>query len=227
MKAVPKAQSIDAEVEAYLKLPYRRMLVPSKNGSWFAGVPELPGCVTSADDATKAFAQLDEAMSLWIQFRLERGQPIPPPAGDTQFSGRFLVRSTGLLHRALVERAEAEGVSLNQLAVTMLSYELGLGADVVSRPHVSAPSGKRNGIASVRSRRKKRTRQDTCRARQLTAPYVNGSSYARAPKYDGSVQGYFEDSVEYEQLRSAVSEPRRRALGHDFQRRLASAPRYA
>jgi predicted HicB family RNase H-like nuclease len=41
-----------------------------------------------------------------------------------EYSGRVLVRMPKTLHRQLIERAEAEGVSANQLAVALLAKHL-------------------------------------------------------------------------------------------------------
>ena len=42
-------------------------------------------------------------------------EAIPEPLGERRYSGKFNVRTTPSLHRELVIRAVAEGVSLNAL----------------------------------------------------------------------------------------------------------------
>ena len=51
-----------------------------------------------------------------------RRRPGRPAAG---YNGRILVRVPNSMHREMVERAEKEGVSLNQLVLTYLSRGLG------------------------------------------------------------------------------------------------------
>ena len=64
-------------------------------------------------------------------------EPEPPrrrpgrPA--TGYNGRILVRVPKSMHREMVERAEAEGVSLNQLVLALLSRGLGQ-ADLTPPP---------------------------------------------------------------------------------------------
>jgi len=112
-------------VEEYLRLPYTIQLRQYEDGTFFADVAELPGCMTEADTAEEAVEMIREAMAGWIEVALSEGLPIPEPAGEPEYSGRFLVRTPRSLHRDLVRRARAEGASLNQFVVTTLSRALG------------------------------------------------------------------------------------------------------
>ena len=53
------------------------------------------------------------------------GQAIPEPAPKEEYSGKFVVRLPRSLHRQLVESAEREGVSLNQLVNVALAQVVG------------------------------------------------------------------------------------------------------
>jgi antitoxin HicB len=68
-----------------------------------------------------------DALRSWIGTAQEFGDPVPPPsrAQDETYSGRWNMRVPKSLHRRLAERAKAEGVSLNTLAVTLLAEGLG------------------------------------------------------------------------------------------------------
>lgn len=112
-------------VEEYLRLPYTIQLRQYEDGTFFADVAELPGCMTEADTAEEALEMIRDAMSGWIEVALSEGIPIPQPAAQLEYSGRFLVRAPKSLHRDLVKRALAEGASLNQFVVTTLSRALG------------------------------------------------------------------------------------------------------
>jgi antitoxin HicB len=119
MKTVAKT------VEEYLRLPYTIQLRQYEDGTFFAEVAELPGCMTEADTAEEAVEMIRDAMAGWIEVALSEGLPIPAPAAEPEYSGRFLVRTPRSLHRDLVRRARAERASLNQFVVTTLSRALG------------------------------------------------------------------------------------------------------
>jgi antitoxin HicB len=103
-------------VEDYLALPYHIEVVYDTSGAapgWFARVLELPGCMTQAGSFEALGPMIQDAMRGWIEIGLEDGQPIPEPAPDAEFSGKFVLRVPRSLHRQLAEAAEREGVSLN------------------------------------------------------------------------------------------------------------------
>lgn len=128
-------------VEDYLSLPYTIQLRQYEDGTFFAEVAELPGCMTEADTAEEAVEMIRDAMAGWIEVALSEGLPIPEPAAEPAYSGRFLVRTPKSLHRDLVRRARAEGASLNQFVVTTLSRALGApgrGGQRPARPRAAA-----------------------------------------------------------------------------------------
>lgn len=107
-------------LEHYLTLPYKIELHPEQEGGFTALHPELPGCMTQGETAEEALQMLQEAKELWLETSLEMGLHIPEPAAQT-YSGKFVVRVAPALHRKLSEGAEAEGISLNQYVVALLS----------------------------------------------------------------------------------------------------------
>jgi antitoxin HicB len=90
-----------------------------------AEVPDLAGCFTAGETEEEALEHLRDAMAGWFEVALVRGMPIPEPRAGDEYSGRVLVRLPKSMHRQLAERAKAEGVSQNQLAVTLLAMGLG------------------------------------------------------------------------------------------------------
>lgn len=82
--------------------------------------PDLPGCLTQVEDLDELPKAADEARRLWIETELARGNAIPPPFHDDDFSGRFNLRLPKSLHRRLVRSAAREGISLNQFVMTLL-----------------------------------------------------------------------------------------------------------
>jgi antitoxin HicB len=128
-------------VEDYLRLPYTIQLRQYEDGTFFAEVAELRGCMTEADTAEEALEMIRDAMAGWIEVALSEGLPIPEPTPEAEYSGRFLVRAPKSLHRDLVRQAQAEGASLNQFVVTTLSRALG-GRGEKGRHHVAVGRGK-------------------------------------------------------------------------------------
>lgn len=112
-------------VDYYLSLPYRIELIREGEKTWFARVPELPGCMTEGDTAEEAAKMIQEAMALWIELALDDGVPIPEPRPIEQFSGKFVVRMPKSLHRDLVAASHDEGISLNQYVMSELARVAG------------------------------------------------------------------------------------------------------
>src|SRR3984893_9308120 len=113
------------KVKEYLAKPYTRELIRNQDGTWFARVMELRGCMTEGNTKEEALKNLDDAMKGWIDVAIEDGESIPEPLESRSFSGKFVVRVPRSLHRNLAKRAEVEGVSLNQVVVTALAREVG------------------------------------------------------------------------------------------------------
>jgi len=122
---VNDTSSIDAEVERIVALPYRRELLRNEDGSWFARVVELRGCMTEGATSVKAIENLDDAMREWIRTQLEDSDPIPQPGAEAKYSGKFVVRVPPSLHRDVAERAERESVSLNAFVINAIARAIG------------------------------------------------------------------------------------------------------
>jgi antitoxin HicB len=124
----PVDPAVAGVVDGLLRRPYRMVVRGEPEEGYLAEAPELPGCVTAGETPEEALALLRDAMRSWLVVAVEGGHAIPDPLPDPprDYSGRFVLRLPKSLHRLLAERAEAEGVSLNQLALTILA--LGLGA---------------------------------------------------------------------------------------------------
>ena len=108
------------DLNYYLNLEYTIRLKKNSDGSFFAEIEELPGCITEGDTEKEALKMIDDAKKGWLQVALERKLTIPEPFYD-EFSGKFNIRVPKSLHRKLVYRAKAEQVSLNTLVTTTLA----------------------------------------------------------------------------------------------------------
>lgn len=104
----------------YLNLDYTIRLKENSDGSFFAEIEELPGCMTEGDSKEEALKSLEDAKKAWLEVALDRKITIPEPSSD-EFSGKFNVRVPKFLHRMLAYKARKEGVSLNSLISTTLA----------------------------------------------------------------------------------------------------------
>lgn len=98
------------------------------DGEWLyeASVREFPDLTEYAETFEGAYALMMDAITTAAGMLIEQGRAIPPPrVPEEDFSGRVTLRVPRSLHRALSERAEEEGVSLNTHLVSVLSASLG------------------------------------------------------------------------------------------------------
>ena len=122
--AAPFSPEIEARALEIMQRPYRKVISGNADEGFLIEVTDLPGLVTAGETEAEAVELLHDAMLLWIGAALEEGQAIPDPAAGREHSGKLLVRMPRSLHRRLLERAEDEGVSANQLAVALLAKGL-------------------------------------------------------------------------------------------------------
>jgi antitoxin HicB len=120
----PVSQEIAAQVQEIMKRPYRKVISGDADEGFLIEVPDLPGCMTAGETMEEAVGMLPEAMTAWLESVLLAGEAVPEPTVISEYSGRVLVRMPKTLHQQLIERAEAEGVSANQLAVALLAKHL-------------------------------------------------------------------------------------------------------
>ena len=120
-----KSAQIGQEVKRLALLPWTLELRRNQDGSYFARVLELPGCMTEGPNELQALKRLHEATLLWLETELERGATIPRPIDGRRFSGKFTVRTSPLMHRLATETARRLGVSLNEFASEALALAAG------------------------------------------------------------------------------------------------------
>jgi predicted RNase H-like HicB family nuclease len=112
------------EAKEYLKLSYNIIIrhIVDKSGEYYlATVLEFDGCMSDGATYQEAFENIQEAMQGWIEAKLANGFPVPPPVGEENYSGKFVVRLPRTLHAKLALEAKKEGVSLNQYALYKLN----------------------------------------------------------------------------------------------------------
>ncbi|MDT5207509.1 MAG: hypothetical protein QOD34_4145 [Mycobacterium sp.] len=79
---------------------------------------ELPWLSQRAPTLTEAVAGIERAVD---EYLAERDGDGPRPLTDRKFSGRFLVRTSPMLHARLTVEAAEQNVSLNQWVVQKLA----------------------------------------------------------------------------------------------------------
>jgi predicted RNase H-like HicB family nuclease len=108
-----------------LKRPYGRVVVPEEDGTFRAEMLEFPGCIATGGTAAEALAELEEVALGWIESALAKGQAIPGPMEEQEFSGKLVLRLPRSLHRKAARAAERDGVSLNQFILAGLAERVG------------------------------------------------------------------------------------------------------
>ena len=96
-------------------------LPEEEGGGYLVSLPDLPGCIADGETIDTAIAEARDAFTAWaLAEREDRGE-LPAPK---TYSGQFVQRLPKTLHMRLAKRAASEGVSLNQLAATLLAQGL-------------------------------------------------------------------------------------------------------
>jgi antitoxin HicB len=109
----------------YLALNYPVTLYRDEEGDYIAEIGDLQGCVTHGSTSSEALESLEQAKRVWMESRLAAGLEIPKPRRNEDYSGKMLLRMPRYLHQRLSQNASAEGVSLNQYLVALLSEAAG------------------------------------------------------------------------------------------------------
>jgi predicted HicB family RNase H-like nuclease len=90
-----------------------------------ARVVELPDVRTYGDTWTDAYTAAVEVVRTTQEIFAEKGRPFPEvQVPEEEFSGRVTLRMSKSLHRDVHERAERDGVSLNQWIVEAVSIRV-------------------------------------------------------------------------------------------------------
>src|SRR3989304_4135397 len=97
---------------------------------FIAIAPDLPGASAWGKTEADAIEELHTVIGLWIKAAKKTGN-----RADVNYSGKFLMRVPKRLHAELAHAAKAQGVSLNQYLLYMLTKGHGERAQVRSVEH--------------------------------------------------------------------------------------------
>lgn len=114
------------QLTKFMQLDYTIVLRRDEEGDWIAAYKELDGCIAHGLTIEESITALNGMKELWLAANLEAGNPIPLPEKEqTLLSGKWVQRVPKNMHRRLVEVADCEGTSLNQLVTSFLAESLG------------------------------------------------------------------------------------------------------
>ena len=115
---------LEKNLKYYMSLPYQVVVTPSPEGGYSAKIPDLPGCITQGETRLEVLEMIEDAKICWLEATLDLGQSIDEP-DFSRYNGRLNLRIPKSLHKKLGERAEQEGVKLNQLAIYLMANGIG------------------------------------------------------------------------------------------------------
>ena len=109
-------------IEYYMGLPYKMEIEPDTfEGGYVVSFPDLPGCLTCADTLEQAMCNAEDCKREWFAAAIENGIDICEPNEMAKFSGQFKLRIPKSLHKSLSDHAKAEGISMNQYCLYLLT----------------------------------------------------------------------------------------------------------
>lgn len=120
------------DLNYYLKKNYRIEIIPiadEEGGGFIARLPQFGnmGIIGDGETVDDAIKNLEASKAIRFKRYLEQGVAIPVPEDEIDlddYSGKFLVRISKTIHKYLADTAKSEGVSLNQLAGSILATGL-------------------------------------------------------------------------------------------------------
>ncbi len=94
-----------------------------EDGGFIAVAPDLSGASAWGKTEAEAIKELRTVIELWIKAARKVGNAVPMPSdrADVNYSGKFLMRVPKRLHAELAHAAKAQGVSLNQYVLYLLT----------------------------------------------------------------------------------------------------------
>ena len=95
----------------------------AEDEGYIAVAPDLAGASAWGKNEAEAIKELHTVIELWIKAARKVGNTVPKPSdrADANYSGKFLMRVPKRLHAELVHAAKAQGVSLNQYLLYLLT----------------------------------------------------------------------------------------------------------
>lgn len=113
------------DIQYYKELNYKMILeFDPVDEVYFVKFPDLPGCIAHGSTPREAVDVALEVKGEWLETAIETGWAIPEPSLPLETSGRVTLRIPKSIHQKIIDRAEQEGVSQNQLILTYVAEGL-------------------------------------------------------------------------------------------------------
>jgi len=113
------------DLKYYMNLQYPFILNQDDDGSFYIEFPDLPGCMTCGSNIIQAIEMGEDAKKCWFESALNDGDFIPEPkAAALNYPDNFKLRLPKTLYKQLADNASANGVSMNQYCLYLLSNGL-------------------------------------------------------------------------------------------------------
>lgn len=113
------------DLEYYRSIHYKMVWEYDKDDEvYFVRFPELPGCLAHGETEQEALKTALKVKDEWLEATYAAGWEIPEPFTAPETTGRITTRLPKYLHQKVIDRAEAEGVSLNQLILAFIAQGL-------------------------------------------------------------------------------------------------------
>jgi len=109
------------DLQYYMNLQYPFVLEQDDDGSYFIEYPDLPGCMTCGANIEQIINMGTDAKKCWIESALKDGDFIPEPKSAVDYPDNFKLRLPTTLYKQLADNAVANGVSMNQYCLYLLS----------------------------------------------------------------------------------------------------------
>lgn len=107
------------DLKYYKGLKYRMAVeFHPEDSAYFVKFPDLSGCIADGKTPEEAVKKALVVKDEWLAVAIESGWKIPEPSVLIETSGRITLRLPKTVHEKLVDKAEQEEVSLNQLILT-------------------------------------------------------------------------------------------------------------
>lgn len=70
---------LQKKVKEFMDKPYKIVLIREDDGTYFAEIPELPGCLSSGNTLVEATVNIRRAQKSWLEMAIKDGSKIPLP----------------------------------------------------------------------------------------------------------------------------------------------------
>ena len=113
------------DIKYYKNLNYKMIFhYEPEDKIYIVQFPELPGCVSHGKTDKEALKNANRVKDEWLESAFEDNCNIPEPSLPLETNGRITLRIPKSIHQKIIDRAEEEDISQNQLIVAYIAEGL-------------------------------------------------------------------------------------------------------